>query len=200
LRYLLTDRKTNDAPGERRRPFKLFRRSSISAETSLNLQAGLAQSTTNVTVTLCCTPSAVAETGTEYVPAGVDVEPPPLPDPPEPPPDPPPDVGPELVQLVIPVTISIASQNTSKALRRRLHPSDKRASPQTSGAIGDSLRWSRMPAATIPVEICSVTFPVVPDPTVGLDGENAHVAFNGSVVQLSANVPCEPPSVVSTSV
>lgn len=155
------------------------------------------QSTTSVSVTLCCTPFAVADTGTEYVPAGVEVEPPPPPLPPDPPP---PDVGPALVQLVTPVASSRASPHRSIAFRRLRHPSDKRANPQTSGAMGDPLRLSRTLAATVPEDICSTTLTAAPDPTVGLAGLNAHAASDGSVVQPSVNVPCEPPSVVSTNV
>jgi hypothetical protein len=138
----------------------------------------------------------VADTGTLYVPAGVDVEPP-LPSPPDPPPEPPLDVAPELVQLVTPIAISSTSPHTSNALRRLQSPIDKRTSPQTSGAKGDLPRCSRTLAATVPVEICRVTLLVAPDPTVGLAGLKMHKAFDGSVVQPSVNVPCEPFIVVS---
>ena len=57
-----------------------------------------------------------------------------------------------------------------------------------------------MLAATIPVEICTVTLPLTPDPTAGFAGVKAHEAFDGSVVQPSVNVPWLPLNGVSTSV
>jgi hypothetical protein len=108
-------------------------------------------------------------------------------------------VGPALAQLVTPATSKNASPKSISALRL-FHPSDRRTNPQITGATGDPLRSPRMLAAAFPVEICTVTLPVAPDPTVGPAGVNTHVAFNGSVVQPSVNVPCEPPSVVNTSV
>jgi hypothetical protein len=103
------------------------------------------------------------------------------------------------VQLVTPVAIIRASPHRSSDLRRFRHPSDKRANPHASGAIGDPPRSPRTLAARVPVEICSVTLPATPDAKAGLAGVNAHEASDGLVVQPIVNVPCEPPNVVSTS-
>jgi hypothetical protein len=134
---------------------------------------------------LCATPSAVAVTSIEYVPAGVlllvglggTFETPP----------PPPE------QLVALVTRTAKKARSINALRRDLHTSGNISNPHVNGIIFHGLgRIDSTEADACPVAICTVRLPVVFAATDSLVGLKVHAACTGSVPHAKVNVPADP--------
>lgn len=147
------------------------------------------QSTVSVSVTLRETPFAVAETATEYVPAGVTlfvgldggV-------PPDPPPAP--------AQPTIPEE---ARARKSRGIQVRRLRRNAKGDPKRTQMIGKIREGRQRLVSTScadeeerPVAICNVTEPVAPAATVSLDGLKMQVEFAGSEPHAKVNVPPEP--------